>query len=70
MVIGSETALTLVEVSVTATTATTPLPIALLFIPLARQVTDPLLGLQVSDLPAALRAGPAAALRERTSLGA
>jgi len=69
-VIGTETALTLVGVSVTATTATTPLPIAVPFIPLARQVTDPLLGLQVSDLLAAVRAGPAAMLRETTSLGA
>jgi len=69
-VIGSETALALVEVSVTATAATTPLPIAVPFIPLARQVTDPLLGLQVSDLLAAVRAGPAAMLRETTSLGA
>ena len=65
---GSDTKLLMVEVNVTETTATTPLAIAFLFVPLARQVTDPLLVLQLSDLPAAVSAGPAAMLRDRTSL--
>jgi hypothetical protein len=68
LVIGSEMELLLVEVSVTVNTATTPLAISLLFIPLARQVTEPLVGVQLSDLPAAVRTDPAATLTEATLL--
>jgi len=57
------------EVSVAVTTATVPLPIVLEFIPAARHVVDPVVALQVSGLLAAVRAGPAATLREATVPG-
>jgi hypothetical protein len=65
--IGIEVAL--VEFNVTVKTATTPLAIAVLFVPLAKQVTVPLAPLQESDLPAAVRALPAAPVTEATSVG-
>jgi hypothetical protein len=41
-----------------------PLP----FIPLTKQLTDPVEGVQLSDLPAAVRAEPEVGLTETTSL--
>jgi hypothetical protein len=46
------------------TTATTPLSTAPAFIPLAKQVMDPLLAEQLRDLPALVRAFPATAVIE------
>src|SRR5262249_439858 len=51
------------------TTATTRLPMAVTFIPLARQISDPVFALQLRVLLALLRADPAAALSELMSLG-
>jgi hypothetical protein len=51
------------------TTATTPLVIALALEPLARQVRTPAAEPQLSVLPAAVSAGPAAALSPMTSAG-
>lgn len=44
------------------TTATTPLPMVLAFMPVARQLTTPAPELQLSVLPAAVSAGPAVVL--------
>ena len=60
----------LVAESLTATVATTPLPITLLFMPLARHIVDPLPLLQRIVLPAAVRAAPAVTFTEVTSLEA
>jgi hypothetical protein len=49
--------------SVAFTTATTPVLMPVLFIPLATQVMEPVAELQLSVLPAEVSAGPAAALR-------
>ena len=68
IVIGTE--LPLVGVRFTVTTATTPLPIVLAFIPLARQIIEPLVDVQFTPFPLAVRAGPAAMLIEETLLGA
>lgn len=68
LVTGSEIELRLVGLSVTATTATTPLAIVLLLTPLATQMIDPLAERQVSDFLAAVSAEPAVALRETMSL--
>lgn len=70
LLIGIESRLLLlVGESVAVTTATTPLPIVLAFMPLARQITDPVPALQLIVLPAPVRAGPAVVLREMMSLG-
>ena len=58
----------LVAESVTATVARTPLPITLLFMPLARHIVDPVPLLQRIVLPAAVRAAPAVTLTLGTSL--
>jgi hypothetical protein len=58
----------LVAASVTATVATLPLPITLLFMPLARHVVDPVPPLQRTVFPAAVKAAPAVTLTEVTSL--
>src|SRR5262249_53914634 len=68
LLIGSDTARLLAGVSVTETTATTPLPMAVPFMPLTTHTTEPLRGLQLRDLPAAVKAGPAAVLIDKTSL--
>lgn len=65
---GNNTVLPLSEFSVTATTATTPLPIGVAFLPLATQVTEPLAERQVRVFPAAVSAGPADGAIDRTSL--
>ena len=62
--------LLLVEASVTLTTATTPLLMALAFRPVATQVNDPTPGLQLSDFPAAVNTGPAAAVTDAISAAA
>jgi hypothetical protein len=67
---GIVATLPLVADTVAVTTATTPFPIALAFMPLARQVREPLLETQLSVLPAPVRAGPATALKEAISVGA
>jgi len=54
----------LVGESVAVKTASTPLLMAFVFIPLARQVMEPVPELQLSVLPAAVSADPAAAVRE------
>jgi hypothetical protein len=59
----------LVEVSTTDTVATTPLLIRLAFIPVARQVNEPVPVAQFSVLLAAVSADPAVALIEATSVG-
>ena len=46
----------------TLTTATVPLLTVLLFMPLAKQVSDPVPELQVTVLPAAVKAAPAETL--------
>ncbi len=56
--------LLLVEEVVAETTATTPLAMMLVFMPVARQVSDPLAELQFSVLPAAVNTGPATTLSE------
>ena len=66
---GIETDAPLVELSVTAITATTPLAIVLAFIPVARQVKEPVPREQLRVLPAALSAAPAVALIEATADG-
>ena len=58
------TALPPVAGSVAVTTATTPLPIAALFIPVARHVSDPTPGTQERLSPAAVNDEPAAALSD------
>ena len=58
------------EARVTVTTATVPLPIVLEFMPATRQVVDPLVALQLSVLPGAVRADPAVRLMAATSLRA
>jgi len=69
LLIGIESEVLLVaEVIVAVTTATTPLPSVVEFIPLATHVTDPVLEAQVSVLFAAVSADPAVILREVTSL--
>jgi hypothetical protein len=70
LVTGRDTELPLVELSVAVITATTPFPITVPFIPLARQLSELLPAMQLSDLPAAVRTGPLVAFSERTSLGA
>ena len=57
------------EVSVTVTTAATPLAIALALLPDARQMTEPVPLLHRTVLPAAVRADPAVTLTEATSAG-
>ena len=57
-----------VEVSVTFRTATTPELISDEFMPEVRQIIFPPDALQLSDFPAAVRAAPADALTEATSL--
>jgi hypothetical protein len=52
----------LLEARVAVTTATTPLLMLAVLMPLATQVRDPVAELQFSVLPAAVSAGPAAAL--------
>jgi hypothetical protein len=54
-------------VSFTVTVATTPSPMSVAFIPLAKHVSDAVPGAQFSVLPAAVSAGPAVALIEATS---
>jgi hypothetical protein len=56
--------------SATVTVASTPLLIAESVVPTATQVTEPVDGLQVSVLPAALTAAPGATATELTSPGA
>lgn len=56
--------------SVTVTTATTPLPIAVAFIPDAMQIAEPMAELQLRVFPAAVNAGPAAKLTAVTFAGA
>jgi len=68
LLIGTDTELPLRGFNATATTATTPLPIGVAFVPLARHVTAPLPELQVRVFPAAVSAGPAAGTIEMTSL--
>ena len=68
LLISRGTVAPLVAESWTATTATTPLPMRLAFMPLARQVNDPLPELQVMVLPAAVKAAPADTLTETMSL--
>jgi len=58
-----------VEASVTVITATTPLAIALEFIPTATHVDAPADAFQLRDLPAAVRDDPAPALKETILLG-
>jgi hypothetical protein len=60
----------LVAESVIETTATTPLPIALAFIPEATHNADPLAVLQLMVFPEVVRAGPAAKLMAVTSVAA
>jgi len=55
--------------SVAEITATTPLPMALVFTPVARHVIAPTPVTQLSVLPAAVSADPAIALREVISVG-
>src|SRR6516162_1902468 len=55
--------------SVAEIMATTPLPMALVFTPVARHVIAPTPVMQLSVLPAAVSAGPAIALREVISVG-
>jgi hypothetical protein len=55
--------------SVNVGTATIPLPIAFVFIPAARQVTEPVAVAQVIVLPAAVSTGPAATLTEEMRAG-
>src|SRR4029077_52099 len=62
--------LLLVEATVAVATATMPLLMVLALMPVARQVTDPVLEMQLSVLPALVRADPATTLRELMSLGA
>jgi hypothetical protein len=56
--------------SVTVTTATTPLPIELPFMPEARQATEPAWATQLRVLPAAVKAAPVARFTETISPGA
>jgi len=63
-------ALLVAEASVTLTVASTPLPIVESVVPIATQVTEPLVGLQVRVLLALLTAAPAATATELTSPGA
>ena len=65
---GSATIWPAVGVSVTVTIATTPFEIGLPFIPLARQISEPMAAPQFRDLPAPVNAAPALALMEATSL--
>jgi hypothetical protein len=60
----------LVAESVTLTTATTPLPMELAFIPEATHIVDPLVVLQLIVFPAAVSAGPLAKLMAVTLVGA
>jgi len=57
------------DASVTVTTAATPLPIVLEFKPEAKHINDPLPALQLSVLPAVVRAEPEAMLTAATSPG-
>jgi len=59
----------LVGETVAVNTATTPLPIVLSFVPIARHITAPALELQLNVFPAAVNAGPAAKLTEVRSVG-
>src|SRR5690349_21589092 len=52
-------ALVKLAVVVTEATATTPFEMVLAFMPAARHIYVPLPGLQITDLPAAVAAGPA-----------
>jgi hypothetical protein len=70
LVIGIEARLPLVAAIVAVTTATTPLLMAVAFMPVARQLRAPALALQLRVLPALVRADPARMLRELMSLGA
>ncbi len=70
LLMGSESGeAVLVGERVAVTTATTPLPIALAFVPDARQTKVPTPGLQLSVSPAAVRAVPGAAVREVIAVG-
>ena len=70
LLMGSESRLALlIGESVTVTTATTPLLMALAFMPDAKQTNVPLPEPQLSVFPAAVSDGPAAALSEMTSVG-
>jgi len=62
-------ALLVAEASVTLTVASTPLPIVESVVPIATQVTEPLVGLQVRVLLALLTAAPAATATERHRQG-
>ena len=69
-VIGTEIVPLLDDANVAVTTPTTPLPIAVAFMPLARQVTDPLAEAQFRVLFAAVRDGPAATVSDVMALAA
>jgi hypothetical protein len=60
----------LVAERVTVTTATTPVPITLAFMPSAMHIAVPLVALQLRVFPAAVKAGPAAKLMAATLAGA
>jgi len=60
MRIASKLLLLVAEI-VAVTTATTPLPIVLVFIPVAMHISDPVPETQLSVLLAAVRIGPTAA---------
>lgn len=59
--------LVVVEESPIVTAATTPVPITLVFMPLAKHLIDPALAVQFSVLPAPVSADPAATLIAATS---
>ena len=60
----ASTVLVLLGERFAVTTATTPLLIAVALVPVARQVRVPEPGLQLSESPTAVNAGPAATLTE------
>src|SRR5262249_53444867 len=67
-VMGTEMDKPLVRVRFAVTIATTPLPIVVLFDPLAMHRTEPLAELHCSVFPAAVKAGPATAVSDRRSV--
>jgi hypothetical protein len=70
LLIGSESRVALlVAERLAVTTATTPLLMAVAFIPDATHAKVPALELQLSVSPTAVSAGPATALREATAVG-
>ena len=69
LLIDTGTVVPLVAESWTPTTATTPLLNWLAFIPLARQVMDPVPALQFTVLAAAVDAAPAVTVTELISVG-